>query len=227
MTNSQKDTAMCYVPNYHSILDKALQNILRRKFAALVIGYSAELPNAMDVQVANMSNLTRVLLVKPRGDVGTARAMLDVNISRSTLEEEGYTVIDAHFVARNLLILSYSDDKHTSERTYVLDSNGTSLATFVMDSITSFMQESHVANPYNEHSTLQVACNTILRHINTHNFGVSVPNRPLDILKYVLPKLYEKRLSSRMEALDRRSSLRRYARNAVKNYLDTCLKFLR
>lgn len=226
MTNSQRDTAMRYVPNYHSILDIALQNILRRKFAALVVGCTVDLPNAMDVQVANMSNLTRVLLVTPWGDVTTARATLDVNTARATLEEEGYTVIDADFIARNLLILSYSDGKHTCERTYVLDSNGTSLATFVMDSITSFMQESHVANPYNEHSTLQVECNTILQRISTHNFGVSVPNRPLDILKYVLPKLYEKRLSSRMEALDRRSSLRRYARNSVMKYLDTCLKFL-
>lgn len=217
MTNSQKDTTMRYVTNYHNVLDKALHNILRRKFAALVVGCKVDLPNAVDVQVANMSNLTRVLLVTPCGDANAARA---------TLEEEGYTVIDADFIARNLLILSYSDGKHTCERTYVLDSNGTSLATFVMDSVTSFMQESHVANPYNAHSTLQVECNTILQRISTHNFGVSVPNRPVDILKYVLPKLYEKRLSSRMEALDRRSSLRRCARNSVKNYLDTCLKFL-
>lgn len=223
MTNSQKDTAMRYVPNYHSILDKALQSLLCRKFAALVVGCTVDLPNAMDVQVANMSNLTRVLLVTPWGDVTTAR----VHTARATLEEEGYTVIAVEFIARNLLTISYSDDKHTSERTYVMDSNGTSLATFVMDSITSFMQESHAANPYNEHSTLQVECNTILQRISTHNFGVSVPNRPLDILKYVLPKLYEKRLSSRMEALDRRSSLRRYARDSVMKYLGTCLKFLR
>lgn len=217
MTKSQKDVSMRYIPNYHGALDKALQTILQRKYAALVVGCSVELPNAMDVQVANMSNLTRVLLVTPCGEGGSARA---------TLEEEGYTVIDVAFAARNLLTLSCSVDNHTSERTYVMDGSGTSLSTFVMDGITNFMQKSHIADPYNEHNIMLVVYRNILKRIGELDFGISIPKRPCAALKYIAPKLYEKRLTRRVREQDQLSVYRSDARKSAKRHLHKCLDFL-